>query len=74
MSGLEALFSSNIRQRNTASITPSAVFPMSSDKNWLSVLGYVANFFSYKLCVYSKVCFAVNPNKRFASLWSVVRS
>lgn len=46
ISGLGALFSSNIREWNTASITPSAVCPMSSDKNWLSVLGYVANFFS----------------------------
>ena len=46
ISGLGALFSSNIREWNTASITPSAVCPMSSDKNWLSVLGYVRSRFS----------------------------
>ncbi len=46
ISSLEALFSSNIRELNTASTTVSAVCPMSSDKNWLSVLGYVASFFS----------------------------
>ena len=32
MSGLPVLFSSNIRELNTASITPSAVCPISSDK------------------------------------------
>ena len=40
-------------------LTCSAVCSISSVRYWLSVLGYVTSFFSYKLCVKSNVSFAV---------------